>query len=128
MCRNSLVVIIATCLVVCAATMTDAQTYHAVAMEPLPGTFVRTVFDMNNSSQVVGILGRFEAVIWDRSSQPRRLPVPQWVTSMQINNAGLIAGTRLTGGGSTELFLIHHDTYVPVRMPVRARAGDRADR
>lgn len=117
MSRNLLILALAA---MCTSTSALAQTYRAVPFQPLPGTFIVDVLDINDSFQAVGTVTAGQAVIWDRSPQARSLGLPLYVVSLQINNAGLIAGTRLVGTSGTELFLIRNGTYVALTPPFRA--------
>lgn len=105
-------------------TVVHAQQYRVVPLEPLPGTSQLSVLDLNNNLQAVGTSDGIP-VLWDREFQPRRLSISN-VSSLVINNAGLIAGIRVLNPtsrfpGPYEVFTIPNGTdYVIWPTPAGA--------
>jgi hypothetical protein len=78
-----------------------AQTFRSIEVGVLPGQQSAQATDINSRGQVVGISGG-EAFIWELATGTRPLGVSASV--VLINNAGIVAGSRVVNGVS-QLFV-----------------------
>ena len=107
--------------VVCALIITVASDAAAQSytVHPLLQAQFHPFFDQEEINNALQVVKYGDRRIWDRSPQPRGLPIPAGeITRVHINNAGIIAGARELGPGRAELFTIENGQYIPRPVPI----------